>query len=71
MTRPAPKCPSCADLAEKARALADAEKEYRRLHDLTGDETLDTGRAWDRMRNAGDALRASLPAASAKENHDA
>lgn len=40
--------------------LAEAEADYRKCHDLHGDSDMRTGRAWDRMRRAGDAIRASL-----------
>lgn len=41
-------------------ALAAAEKEYRFRHDLHGDDDMQTGRAWDQMRRAGDIARAYL-----------
>ncbi len=47
-------------LREALRELANAEADYRRLHDLYGRGHIQTGRAWDRMRRAGDAARAAL-----------
>jgi hypothetical protein len=47
-------------MKEAARELSVAEIEYRSTHDLKGDGHIETGRAWDRMRNAGYRLRAAL-----------
>lgn len=49
-------------LADELRALANAEAEYRRSHDLFGTDDMRTGRAWDAMRRAGDKARAILTA---------
>jgi hypothetical protein len=49
-------------LADALRELADAEKNYRWLHDTQGGGHIDTGRAWDKMRRAGDKARAKLEA---------
>lgn len=40
--------------------LADKEQEYRLIHDGKGDAHIDTGRAWDRLRKAGNAARTIL-----------
>lgn len=47
-------------LRERLVALATAEAEYRKLHDLHGDDDMRTGRAWDWMRRKGDEARAAL-----------
>jgi len=47
-------------LREALEALANAEYEYRHLHDLHGDSDIRAGRAWDWMRRKGDAARAIL-----------
>jgi hypothetical protein len=49
-------------LADALLELADAEKNYRWLHDTQGGGHIDTGRAWDKMRRAGDKARAALDA---------
>ncbi len=49
--------------------LAGAEAAYRIAHDLHGGGSLQSGRAWDRMRRAGDEARATL--AKIKEATDA
>jgi hypothetical protein len=49
-----------ATLIEAARALNDlqlAEANYRQMHDLHGDDSRVTGRAWDTMRRAGKRAR--------------
>lgn len=40
--------------------LAEAEADYRHAHDVHGGGHTTTGRAWDRMRRAGDQARAYL-----------
>lgn len=45
------------DLFNALRRLTDAEMKYRHAHDLHGDGSLDSGRAWDKMRQAGDHAR--------------
>ena len=40
-----------------AENLAEREAEYRHTHDHEGPESVRTGRAWDRIRRAGDAVR--------------
>jgi hypothetical protein len=47
--------------------LADAERDYRVIHDLQGDGHMDTGRAWDHMRWAGDRAREFLAATAPTE----
>ncbi|WP_027176858.1 hypothetical protein [Desulfovibrio aminophilus] len=47
-------------LREALTDLAAAEMGYRIRHDVHGDGSLHTGRAWDRMRWAGDKARAAL-----------
>lgn len=47
-------------LADALRALAEAEATYRKNHDLHGDGSRETGRAWDMMRRAGDEAREAL-----------
>lgn len=37
--------------------MAVREADYRLNHDVHGDGSMDAGRAWDRMRQAGDAIR--------------
>lgn len=65
-------CPDCghpdghADECERnpwrrlAIRLAEAEATYRITHDTRGDGHIETGRAWDKLRQAGDALRREL-----------
>jgi hypothetical protein len=48
------------DAVEALDALQRAEAEYRATHDFKGDDHRDTGRAWDRMRAAGNAARSLL-----------
>lgn len=48
------------ELETVLRTLAQAEHEYRRAHDLHGDGHPESGRAWDRLRHAGDSTRAAL-----------
>lgn len=48
------------ELIEALQNLATAESEYRKLHDLHGDDDMRTGRAWDWMRRKGDAARKAL-----------
>jgi len=48
------------DLLEALEALANAEYEYRYMHDLHGDDDLRAGRAWDWMRRKGDDARAAI-----------
>lgn len=43
------------------------ERVYRERHDFHGDGHLETGRAWDHMRRAGDIARATLAAHPAPE----
>jgi hypothetical protein len=47
-------------LREAAAELATAEANYREKAQLLGPSDLDTGRAWDRMRKAGDRVRSAL-----------
>ena len=57
-------------LIAQAEELAMREAEYRRCRDLLGAVNIETGRAWDLMRRAGDhvrALLAELPAGAAAE----
>lgn len=68
---PIPDAPSLAaqdGLVEAAGELAFAEAEYRRKHDLCGRGHIDTGRAWDRMRRAGDKVRAALASIEVKSS---
>lgn len=60
-------------LREAAAWLARSEARYRHNHDTLGGSDIDTGRAWDSMRQAGDSVRAALaehdsPAASPGED---
>ncbi len=47
--------------------LAEKEMAYRKVHDLRGDDHIEAGRAWDRLRNSGDRARAVLSALSPDE----
>lgn len=47
-------------LTERLDDLQRAEAEYRRMHDLHGDDSMWAGHAWDLMRRAGDKARAAL-----------
>lgn len=49
-----------ARLKSSVNKLASAEAEYRKAHDLHGDGSPQSGRAWDLMRRAGDTARAAL-----------
>jgi hypothetical protein len=62
-----PPSPSCLGVVEALEKLQKAEAEYRYQHDLHGDDSKESGRAWDLMRRAGDAARAQLVAASGGE----
>lgn len=42
------------------KELEKAEQTYRLNHDTKGDSSLDSGRAWDHMRHAGNKARALL-----------
>ena len=48
------------DLLKALDELQDAEKIYRMCHDIDGDGHMNTGRAWDRMRRAGQRAREAL-----------
>jgi hypothetical protein len=48
------------ELVEALSELSDAEASYRKAHDLYGGGDIRTGRAWDRLRRAGDKARAAL-----------
>lgn len=48
------------DLLTAADDLQVAEADYRLAHDLHGDGSLVAGTMWDRMRKAGDQMRAAL-----------
>lgn len=48
--------------ANAADHLAAAEALYRKAHDLHGDDSPITGRAWDLMRREGDKVREFLVA---------
>jgi hypothetical protein len=48
------------DYRETLEELAKAERSYRTSHDDDGPGAVRTGRAWDRLRKAGDAARALL-----------
>jgi len=59
--RPATVPKSVADgLAEAALLLHEAESHYRMMHDYNGGGNIKTGRAWDRMRRAGDNARNAI-----------
>lgn len=45
------------ELVRLAKSLAGAELNYRNSHDLKGGGHIETGRKWDLMRRAGDAIR--------------
>jgi hypothetical protein len=47
-------------MREALNLLADAERSYRKAHDLHGDGSRESGRAWDMMRRAGDHARRTL-----------
>ena len=49
-----------AEMSDALQALALAEANYRKKHDLLGSGHIETGRAWDIVRRAGDAARAIL-----------
>ena len=53
-------------LADALRALAAAEAEYRKCHDLLGASDIKTGRAWDAMRRASQHATTALAAWDAK-----
>ena len=48
------------DNARLLREFAEAEAAYRLAYQLHGRSDIKTGRAWDRMRRAGDAARQAL-----------
>lgn len=50
------------DLLAAGEALQVAEADYRLAHDLHGDGSLVAGTMWDRMRKAGDQMRAAIAA---------
>ncbi len=50
------------------RELAEAEADYRIKHDTLGDGHIDAGRAWDKMRKAGNRARAALAPAEDHPN---
>lgn len=52
--------PSYQDLLGALERLVYCEAHYRGVHDLKGDGHLDTGRAWDKLRKAGDHARAII-----------
>lgn len=59
--------PDPAAFVQAARGMREAledletrEAEYRHEHDIYGDGNILTGRAWDRMRRAGDRARTAL-----------
>ena len=54
--------PQVTALVQAAGVLAYAEAEYRWKHDSEGDGHIETGRAWDRMRDAGKKVAAALAA---------
>jgi hypothetical protein len=45
---------------EAALDLSAAVTDYRHTHDMKGDGHIETGRAWDRMRNANTKFRTTL-----------
>lgn len=51
---------SHADLVRALEELQAAETSYRMCHDLDGDGHINTGRAWDKLRQAGQRARAAL-----------
>jgi len=52
-----------ATLLNALRYLADCEARYRLSYEQRGSGDMQTGRAWDAMRKAGDRARAILKAA--------
>lgn len=52
-------------LTEAASALEKAEATYRYCHDVLGGGDIKTGRAWDKMRRAGDRVRSLI-----KQTHE-
>lgn len=57
-----------ADAAEALLAeIAGAEKTYRRSYELCGDGHIQTGRAWDKLRDAGDRARSLLSRLASEE----
>lgn len=51
-----------------ALELSAAVTDYRHTHDMKGDGHIETGRAWDRMRNANAKYRSSLSRLSSIES---
>lgn len=51
---------SHADLVKALEELQAAETAYRMCHDLDGDGHINTGRAWDKLRQAGQRARTAL-----------
>ncbi len=51
---------SQAELLEALGDLENCEAEYRHDHDIYGGGDIRTGRAWDRLRRAGDRARAII-----------
>lgn len=47
-------------LREALRELQTAEALYRQRHDMFGGDSIESGRAWDVMRRAGDRARQAL-----------
>ena len=58
------------ELEKLARELERAESRYRIAHDIHGGSSLETGRAWDLMRRAGDYVRQALAAKEAVDEAD-
>ena len=48
------------ELFERAIGLCDAVDAYRYSYEFRGADHIETGREWDRMRRAKDALRGAL-----------
>lgn len=59
--------PELEALIEAADDLQVAEADYRLAHDIHGDGSMVAGTMWDRMRWAGDRLRAALEKAKGGE----
>lgn len=49
-----------ADIETALRDLVKCEEAYRKVHDTKGEGHMDVGRAWDKMRHAGDRARVIL-----------
>ena len=72
MTKPTDAMIEAVDWRKLAINLAMREADYRLNHDVHGDGHINAGRAWDRMRRSGDAIRkAALSATDGRKAGEA